>query len=240
MTSVAVRPRAPGRGYRGHQVVGDFGLDNRGDQLHGSPPLLEHAYDQAQPRGRGGPGPKVSRRRFNSPEGTGAPRPGQSRSCRAGSGGARRLTLADEHYGEMGAVDKAGGPGSVRLMEAAALEALFASLDEAGYRVIGPTARDGAIVLDELAAVGELPFGWGVQLEPGGYRLRRRSDSAAFGHSAGPGSWKQFLHPPREKLWSVSLADGGFEAEASDAAPPRLAFFGVRPCDLRAISIQNQ
>src|SRR5262249_54450629 len=65
----------PACGYRGHQVVGDFGLDNRGDQLHGSPPLLEHAYDQAQPRGRGGPGPKVSRRRFNSPEGTGAPRP---------------------------------------------------------------------------------------------------------------------------------------------------------------------
>jgi hypothetical protein len=120
-------------------------------------------------------------------------------------------------------------PGSVRLMEAAALEALFTSLDEAGYRVIGPTVRDGAIVLDELAVAGDLPFGWGVQLEPGGYRLRRRDDTAAFGHSAGPGSWKQFLHPPREKLWSARLAEGGFEIDQAgsgsgrDPEPPRLA-----------------
>ena len=142
-------------------------------------------------------------------------------------------------------MDNAIEPGSVRLMEASALEALFASLDEAGYRVIGPTVRDGAIVLGELAAVGDLPFGWGVQLEPGGYRLRRRDDTAAFGHSAGPGSWKQFLHPPREKLWSARLAEGGLEIEqaGSDSGPdpePRLAFFGVRPCDLRAIQIQDQ
>jgi len=130
-------------------------------------------------------------------------------------------------------------PGSVWLMRAAALDQLLGSLRGAGYRVIGPTVRDGAIILDELTAASDLPFGWGVQLEPGGYRLRRRSDSAAFGHSAGPQSWKQFLHPPREKLWSVDLSGGTFEAGDS-AAPPRLAFFGVRPCDLRAIEIQDQ
>jgi ferredoxin len=132
-------------------------------------------------------------------------------------------------------------PGSTALMEAIALDQLFASLHDAGYAVIGPTVRDGAIILDELAAASDLPFGWGVRLEPGGYRIRRRADSAAFGHSAGPQSWKQYLHPPREKLWSVRLADGDFEAEADeDAGPPRLAFFGVRPCDLRAIEIQDQ
>src|SRR5262249_27704166 len=157
-----------------------------------------------------------------------------------------RTRRPDEHYGEMGAVDNAVEPRSVRLMEAAALDRLFASLHETGYRVIGPTARDGAIGLDELPAASDLPFGWGVRLEPGGYRLRRRDDTAAFGHSAGPGSWKQFLHPPREKLWSARLADGGFGIEQAgddagrDAGPPRLAFFGVRPCDLRAIQIQDQ
>jgi len=130
-------------------------------------------------------------------------------------------------------------PGSVWLIRAAALDQLLASLRGAGYRVIGPTVRDEAIILDELTAASDLPFGWGVQLEPGGYRLRRRSDSAAFGHSAGPQSWKQFLHPPREKLWSADLSGGAFEAGDS-AAPPRLAFFGVRPCDLRAIEIQDQ
>ena len=143
-------------------------------------------------------------------------------------------------------MDNAVEPGSVRLIEAAALDRLFKSLHDAGYLVIGPTVADGAIVLDELAAASDLPFGWGVQLEPGGYRIRRRQDTAAFGHSAGPGSWKQFLHPPREKLWSARLAGGGFETgqaggdSGQDAGPPRLAFFGVRPCDLRAIQIQDQ
>ena len=137
-------------------------------------------------------------------------------------------------------MDEAIPPGSVRVMDSAGLDPLFTSLRDAGFSVIGPTVRDGAIVLDELQNAGDLPFGWGVRLEPGGYRLRRRDDTAAFGHSAGPGSWKQFLHPPREKLWSVRLADGGFEAEADAAAPGRLAFFGVRPCDLRAIQIQDQ
>ena len=126
------------------------------------------------------------------------------------------------------------------LMEAAALAALHGALVGAGYRVIGPTVRDGAIILSELGSADQLPFGWGVSLEPGGYRIRRRDDTAAFGHSAGPQSWKQFLHPPREKVWSARRVADGFEVEAAGEAPPRLAFFGVRPCDLRAIAIQDQ
>jgi ferredoxin len=136
-------------------------------------------------------------------------------------------------------VEDAIQPGRTALMDVTALGSLFTSLHDAGYAVIGPTVRDGAIVLDELGAASDLPFGWGVRLEPGGYRLRRRADSAAFGHSAGPQSWKQFLHPPREKLWSARLAGGAFEVD-EDTSPPRLAFFGVRPCDLRAIEIQDQ
>jgi sulfhydrogenase subunit beta (sulfur reductase) len=126
------------------------------------------------------------------------------------------------------------------LMDAAALDPLCAALQHAGYRVIGPTVRDGAIVLGELASAGDLPFGWGVSLEPGGYRIRRRDDTAAFGHSAGPQSWKQFLHPPREKMWSARRTAGGFEVEPTGSPAPRLAFLGVRPCDLSAIKIQDQ
>ena len=97
-----------------------------------------------------------------------------------------------------------------RLIGTDGLDGLFRVLVSEGYRVIGPTAADGAIVLRELSSASELPFGWGVRLEPGGYRLRRREDSAAFGHSAGPQSWKRFLHPPRERLWSATRTDDGF------------------------------
>jgi len=47
--------------------------------------------------------------------------------------------------------------------------------------VIGPAVQDGAIVLRELSSPAELPFGWGVRLEPGDYQLRRRDDTAIFG-----------------------------------------------------------
>src|SRR5439155_21548631 len=54
------------------------------------------------------------------------------------------------------------------------LEPLVRALRDDGYRVVGPTVRDGAIVLAELASADDLPYGWGVALAPGGYRLRRR------------------------------------------------------------------
>ena len=129
-----------------------------------------------------------------------------------------------------------------RLIGAEGLEDLYQALVAEGYRVIGPAVQDGAIVLRELSSAAELPFGWGVQLEPGGYKLRRRNDEAAFGHSAGPQSWKRFLHPPRERLWSAARTPDGFELsdEADDGEPPSYAFLGVRPCDLRAIAIQDR
>jgi hypothetical protein len=64
-----------------------------------------------------------------------------------------------------------------------------------GYRVVGPTVRDGAIVLAELESPSQLPAGWGVEVAPGHYRLHRRADRAVFAHSAGPQSWEQFLAP---------------------------------------------
>ena len=130
-----------------------------------------------------------------------------------------------------------------RLIDTEGLDELYQALVAAGYHVIGPAVEDGAITLRELSSAAELPFGWGVRLEPGGYRVRRRDDTAAFGHSAGPQSWKRFLHPPRERLWSATRTADGFELSGDGAGEdevPRYAFLGVRPCDLRAITIQDR
>lgn len=123
------------------------------------------------------------------------------------------------------------------IIEATELSALVRLLNEDGYTVIGPTVRDGAIVLDELTDGSELPFGWGVDTEAGRYRLVRRADPAAFANSAGPQSWKSVLHPARERLLTVQHDDAGFRAEPEPAPDRRHAFFGVRPCDLAAIGI---
>ncbi|MGV9452514.1 4Fe-4S dicluster domain-containing protein [Streptomyces sp. NPDC003635] len=121
------------------------------------------------------------------------------------------------------------------------LNALVTALVAQGRTVVGPTVRDGAIVLAELASADELPFGWGVELDAGRYRLVRREDGAAFAHSAGPQSWKNFLHPARERLWSADRTpDGDVSFTADEPDPPSYAFLGVRPCDLRAIAIQDR
>ena len=112
------------------------------------------------------------------------------------------------------------------------LHELVDELRRRGLSVIAPTLRDNAIVLAEIESADELPHGWGVDVAPGTYRVRARADRAAFGHSAGPQSWKQFLHPPRQRVWS---SDG--EPENAD---PRYAFLGVRGCDLAAIGVLDR
>ncbi|MEV5875411.1 4Fe-4S dicluster domain-containing protein [Streptomyces sp. NPDC052101] len=120
------------------------------------------------------------------------------------------------------------------------MAALVDVLIRRGFTVIGPTVRDGAIVLAELRSADELPYGWGVELEAGRYRLRERPDGAAFANSAGPQSWKAFLHPSRVREWSADRVDDEVVFTADQVTPPRYAFLGVRPCDLRAIAIQDR
>ncbi|MDH2387913.1 4Fe-4S dicluster domain-containing protein [Streptomyces sp. HNM0663] len=132
------------------------------------------------------------------------------------------------------------GPGAA-VLERQGIDALVSELQARGHTVIGPTVRDGAVVLDELDSAARLPYGWGVEHEAGRYRLRRREDGAAFAHSAGPQSWKKYLHPERERQWTADRdCDGTMAVRADEAEPVSYAFLGVHPCDLRAIGIQDR
>ena len=128
------------------------------------------------------------------------------------------------------------------IVERAALDALLGSIARQGYQVLGPTVHDGAIVYRDVRSAADLPIGWGDEQDGGTYRLRRREDEAVFGYAVGPQSWKQFLHPPRLRLWRARRGQNGdgleITEEPTDA--PRYAFFGVRSCELHAIAIQDQ
>jgi sulfhydrogenase subunit beta (sulfur reductase) len=130
--------------------------------------------------------------------------------------------------------------GAAGVIEPGALDQLVDALRRRGYRVVGPTLRDGAIVYDELESAADIPAGWTDVQEPGSYRLERRPDEARFGYAVGPQSWKQFLFPPRVKLWSARRTDEGFTV--SEPAPPDapFAFLGVRSCELHSIEIQDR
>ena len=117
---------------------------------------------------------------------------------------------------------------------------LFDALRQDGYRLVGPTVRDGAIVYDELAGVADLPIGWTDVQEAGTFRLARRSDAALFGYVPGPHSWKQFLHQSRRRLWQATRTAGCIQIVPEPEPEERLAFIGARSCELHAVAIQDR
>jgi sulfhydrogenase subunit beta (sulfur reductase) len=132
------------------------------------------------------------------------------------------------------------GIGSRVVVERAGFAALLEELAAAGHELVGPTVRDGAIVLDRLRGIEELPRGVGDEQAPGRYRLRARGDEALFGYAASPHSAKHHLFPSRVPLVQIRRGPRGLAVEA--AAPParKVAFIGARGCDLAAIGVQDR
>lgn len=122
-----------------------------------------------------------------------------------------------------------------------AVDELIGALGRRGYVVIGPRVRDGAIVLDELRTVTNLPVGWTDEQEAATYRVHHRDDRSLFAYAVGPQSPRRYLSPPRKTLWSAVRVDDGFELAGNAAAePPPYAFLGVRACELAAIAVQDR
>jgi len=122
----------------------------------------------------------------------------------------------------------------------ASLAPLVRALRAQGYTVVGPTERDAAVVLAELDRADRLPYGWSVQVGPARYRLDR-DGTGAFATVADPQPWKRYLHPPRAQVFSARRGPDGeiTVSEPDPGPPPRYALLGVRPCDLRAIAVQD-
>ena len=123
----------------------------------------------------------------------------------------------------------------------AQFERLLYTIKQAGYKLLGPTVRDEVIIYDELSSSSDLPVGWTDEQDPGRYRLKRRNDKAYFGYNLGPHSWKQFLFPPKEKLWSANKLDGKLAILQETPLPDeKIAFIGVRACEIQALVVLDK
>jgi ferredoxin len=114
------------------------------------------------------------------------------------------------------------------------LDRLLAAIRQRGFRLVGPVVADGAICYGDIESSADLPAGWTDEQDGGTYRLRRRDDGALFGYNTGPQSPKKYLFPAAATLWR----SGQPAAPGEDERP--FAFVGVRPCELRAIAIQDR
>ena len=90
------------------------------------------------------------------------------------------------------------------------IERLIQVLAERGYRTLGPTVRDGAVVYEEIDHAHDLPQGQTDEQEAGQYRLKPRDDGALFGYAVGPQSWKKYLHPAEVKLFEAERTRESF------------------------------
>ncbi len=120
------------------------------------------------------------------------------------------------------------------------LDRLFAALSRDGRRIVGPTIVEGAVVYDELTDPSSLPHGWSVDSAPGRYQLRATGGVRAFDYGVPVTSWKRFTHPSL-----VPLTRGRRDGDRVEVAPvhdeaPKLAFVGVRACEIAALRIQER
>jgi ferredoxin len=122
------------------------------------------------------------------------------------------------------------------------LPRLLEILRAAGYRILGPQARDGAIVYDTLERVEQLPYGVRVVERPGYYRLQHDGAPArCFAWANGPQALKPLVFAPRETLWQAERErDGALRFLSIRPQTEPLAVLGVRACDLAALALLDQ
>ncbi|MAE67217.1 MAG: sulfite reductase subunit A [Phycisphaeraceae bacterium] len=119
------------------------------------------------------------------------------------------------------------------------MDELVRLLRDDGYTVIAPTVVDDVIMLRPVTAAQQIARGLRDQQEPGRYRLEKGDPDLYFEHVVGPDSPKRYFFPPEQKLVSLRIEGDRFVTEGGPA-PPKLAFIGVRPCEVAAIRIQDR
>ncbi len=117
---------------------------------------------------------------------------------------------------------------------------LIDKLKETGYLPVGPVVRDDVVVLRPIQSREDLSQGVLDQQSPGRYRLGRGSETAWFDFVVGPDSAKRFLFPMELKLMKLHAEKNRFVLDESSPQPPKYAFFGLRPCDLAAVRVQDR
>lgn len=120
-----------------------------------------------------------------------------------------------------------------------AFQQVLENLTAGGFQLIAPMVRDGALVLDSIQGISELPLGWTLEQEAGSSRLIRTHSTDYFACIVGPDSWKRYLFPPQIDLLTAHRNGSGWTFSAPEDNAPPFAFIGVRSCDLAAIAIQD-
>jgi ferredoxin len=131
-------------------------------------------------------------------------------------------------------------PGDQRMLDLEGFERLLLLLRDDGFELVGPTVRDGAIVLDEIVGIEDLPRSVGDEQSPGRYRLRPREDDQLFGWAVPAQPWKKQFWPARLDLVQIRRKGSSLEPQDVISSAIPVAVIGARPCEVAAMSVQDR
>ncbi len=127
------------------------------------------------------------------------------------------------------------------VLSAEGLDEIVQILRSDGRTVIGPRIRDGVITPEEIEHGDELPRGWTEEQDGGHYRLVPTGTQEVFASATPARPWKRYLQPERTLLVRARRGvDGTIEISEGPTEQPRLAFFGIRSCDLASLGILDR
>ncbi|MCB2155765.1 4Fe-4S dicluster domain-containing protein [bacterium] len=130
----------------------------------------------------------------------------------------------------------------MRTIERMGFDGLLDALKAWGYTLIGSRVAQSAVTWGEIDSSADLPAGCHDEQAGGRYRISRNGRAALFDYAAGPQSLKKYFFPAQRQLWRVERGRNGSPRKIipGDLTTPKLAFIGVRPCELAAIAVQDR
>lgn len=123
-----------------------------------------------------------------------------------------------------------------RVIDVEQFDELIRSLNDR-FDVRGPVPSSDAIVLGRVRRAQDLPIGWRDEQYPGRYCARGEGGDEYFGYAVGPTSPKAELLPARQVMWRSEGRGDHLTFVEPSARTSDLAFFGIRPCEVAALSI---
>lgn len=121
-----------------------------------------------------------------------------------------------------------------------ALSQLVQQLQQRGYTVIARVVRDGVASLMPIQGVEQMVRGMRDQQGGGSYRLTAGDPGLMFEHVVGPDGPKRYLFPPQQDLLSFHVEGANFVLDDAPPQAQKMAFLGLRPCELAAVRIQDR
>jgi len=120
------------------------------------------------------------------------------------------------------------------------IDDMLSALKADGYKCVAPRHHAGEISYETLNKSAELPWGFHDEQAPASYKVTKSEHKHAFGFTLPTTSVKPMLFKAKENVWKVTRDAAGKLAFQPVVEVEKIAVFGVRPCDLRGIEIQDR